>query len=242
MLLLVVQPRTKIGARAEQARVVGRAQPVFHPGVDLTAVAPDLADGRPREQPSAVAGDPLADRVVIRVEQEVVLGEARPIIGQGGREDEGLEEPGGVGQMPLDRAGVGHRLDDEILGLERLGQESRSGAGRPGTRPGGRMPDGLAVGGRGRLVEGSDEAHGRWSLRRRGRDAGRSRSSDPPGLAAVEPGQLRASADPRPAPGGRSAAGLRWSRLRACRGSRCRRVRAGLRSGGRVPGPRGRDR
>ena len=39
-----------------------------------------------------------------------------------GHEQEGLEEPGRMGEVPLHRAGVGHRLDLAILGAQGFGE------------------------------------------------------------------------------------------------------------------------
>ncbi len=61
-----------------------------------------------------------ADRFVIGVVEEAEKFVERLIAGQGGREQEGLEEPAHVGQVPLRRADVRHGLDQLVLGAERL--------------------------------------------------------------------------------------------------------------------------
>ena len=42
------------------------------------------------------------------------------VVGDELAEDEGLEEPGGVGEVPLDGAGLGAGLDHEVFGRERV--------------------------------------------------------------------------------------------------------------------------
>jgi hypothetical protein len=69
-----------------------------------------------------------ADRFVVGVEQEPILGIEGAIRGDEFLEDEFLEKPGGVGQMPFGRTGIGHRLDRGIGVRERLGQLHAAGA------------------------------------------------------------------------------------------------------------------
>src|SRR5262245_5948971 len=58
---------------------------------------------------------------VIGIEQECKSGIVRTI-GRGvRRQDELLEEPGGMGAMPFDRAGVRHRLYELVLRRQRRG-------------------------------------------------------------------------------------------------------------------------
>lgn len=42
-----------------------------------------------------------------------------------------LEEPGGVRQVPLGWAGIGHRLQGGVFGAEASGQQTAAGAHRP---------------------------------------------------------------------------------------------------------------
>src|SRR5262249_6270660 len=51
------------------------------------------------------------------------------------RQNELLEEPGRVGAMPLDRTGIGHRLDDLILRRKRRGTALGLGAYSPKSLP-----------------------------------------------------------------------------------------------------------
>ena len=61
----------------------------------------------------------VALRVVIRVEQEVVAVVEYLVTARVRAEDEALEEPGSVSQMPLSRADALHRLDDVVFRLQR---------------------------------------------------------------------------------------------------------------------------
>ncbi|KAG1357608.1 hypothetical protein G6F61_014560 [Rhizopus arrhizus] len=67
-----------------------------------------------------------ADALVVAVEQVVP---ARIVRRRGGKasQHEALEEPGGVGQVPFARAGIGHALQHGVLGAERRGQLQAAG-------------------------------------------------------------------------------------------------------------------
>ncbi len=71
-----------------------------------------------------------------------------PVAHEVRREQEGLEEPGGVGQVPLGRAGVRHRLRELVLRRQRAGERlgrlahgpiAAPGLGRRNGRDGGRQ-------------------------------------------------------------------------------------------------------
>jgi len=66
------------------------------------------------------AGELFANAVVVAVEQVLELRLEHPIVGEVGLEKEGLEEPGGVGQMPAGRAHVGAGLQPHVLGEQRV--------------------------------------------------------------------------------------------------------------------------
>ena len=59
-----------------------------------------------------------ADGFVIGVEEILVGGIEGAVAARMRAQHEGLEEPGGVRQVPLGRAGVGHRLDRLVLGRQ----------------------------------------------------------------------------------------------------------------------------
>ena len=60
------------------------------------------------------------------------------VAGEEVAQDEGLEEPGGVGEVPFGGAGLGAGLDHQVLGRERRGERERGGA--DGSDSGSRRP------------------------------------------------------------------------------------------------------
>jgi hypothetical protein len=82
---------------------------------------PARSRGRVATTGRAPAADGARRRDVIRVEQHAERRiERHEALALG--EDERLEEPGRVGEVPLDRARVGHRLERAVLGRERRGE------------------------------------------------------------------------------------------------------------------------
>ena len=114
MLMLVIeaerdQIRGQLVDRAEQGRV-HRRPPVPH-----------LVERRPGDHPSLRARVPLAFALIIRVEEVGVALVIGLVASQMIAQHEGFEEPGGVGQMPFRRRGVGHWLERGIRVRERRG-------------------------------------------------------------------------------------------------------------------------
>jgi hypothetical protein len=66
-----------------------------------------------------------SDGLVVRVEEIFEIRMKRAIAGQQRLQQELLEEPAGVRQVPLGRARVRHALHDEVLGLQRLANLQR---------------------------------------------------------------------------------------------------------------------
>ena len=127
-------PRTNVPTR--RARLVAAlVQEVLHAPVDLRAIARDLGHRRPREQAAAVAGDPLAHGIVIGIEQEGISrinGRGEPRVLEARMKVSKNHEC--MGQVPLGRAGVGHRLDDVVLDLQRCAEGLGGAAGPRGSR------------------------------------------------------------------------------------------------------------
>ncbi len=71
---------------------------------------------------------PVADRVVVGVEKGPECRMVRTVARQTRLEQESLEKPAGVREMPLDRARVGHRLNRAVLVGKRDGQRFGRGA------------------------------------------------------------------------------------------------------------------
>ena len=126
MLLFVVGAEQDDGER----RRVGRGQEREHPLVDARPPRAHLVERGTREQPPRGPRMTRPGRLVVRVEEQapsLVVPAMRRIEA---RENELLEEPGRVGQVPLRRARVGHRLHEHVLGRQRrregLGPSART--------------------------------------------------------------------------------------------------------------------
>src|SRR5438477_13066910 len=92
--------------------------------IDIFAITERFRDGRPRDQAAQIAPVNAAGSVVIRVEEERVLGNRWPVILLPGLEDECFKKPSRVGQVPLRRADIWHRLDNAIFRLEIAREQS----------------------------------------------------------------------------------------------------------------------
>jgi hypothetical protein len=117
VLLLVVQ------AQRDQRLHLGIARAGLEQGqhrvVDVGSVALHVDERRPRDQASAGARMLLSHTLVVAVEENPEGRIERLVGGRVALEQEGLEEPGDVGEVPLGRARVGHRLHLAVLGRER---------------------------------------------------------------------------------------------------------------------------
>ena len=132
MLLLVMQSEAHDlrGPQALHGRQVAPAPEPGDRGIDVRPILEHLGSRGPREHASKRAGMSFTGGVVVRVEQ-VPEGRMEGAVRRlEGREHEGLEEPGRVGEMPFERAGVGHRLRDEIFGVE-MGAERFAARAHP---------------------------------------------------------------------------------------------------------------
>ena len=164
-----------------------RRQPRQHLGhrrVDVGAIGADLVERRPRYHPAAVAGMAPPLRLVIAVEQErparVMERIARHVVAQ----HEGLEEPGGVREMPFGGAGVGHRLDGRV-GFRQARRQCQTERAGPVIVPKERIR-----GGRGSNRHRPSPSPGRRPLAARGK----TRTTDqrgPPGTHRTSPPPVR---------------------------------------------------
>src|SRR6476620_1060591 len=93
--------------------------------VDMGPVVAYLIERRPAEHPAMGPRMSGAFRLVVAVEQEGVAFVERPVARDMVSQDEGLEEPGRMGKMPLCRGGVGERLDCRVRIAERRGEVER---------------------------------------------------------------------------------------------------------------------
>ncbi len=131
VLLLMGDAKNDQRGDARPRGVIGAGHQLIHRGVDVGAIGGDLADGGARQQAPVRSRMTRAQGLVIGIEQEAVAGIEKPVAVKIRLEQEGLEEPGGVRQMPLGRAGVRHRLDDLILGRKWRRERRRFGAEMP---------------------------------------------------------------------------------------------------------------
>ena len=109
--------------------------------IDMSAIGADFVE---RGAAQHAAARPRVARpfgLVIAVEQEAAALVERAIAGHVVAQDEGLEEPGRVREMPFGRRSVGERLDRRVGIAERRGEVERQLAGRrTGARRAG-LPD-----------------------------------------------------------------------------------------------------
>src|SRR4051794_8592273 len=106
----------------------------------MRAVGENLGIGGPRQERAFRPRMRLALAFVIRIEAEIEFRVENPEARQMMLQDESLEEPGDVRQMPLGRARVLHGLDDLIFRRERsrkTGRERSSGVAACRLAPGG---------------------------------------------------------------------------------------------------------
>jgi len=113
MLLFVLQPQRH---ESGQAGIGGmRVEQLLDAVVDRGAIPLHIGQRRSRDEPALRARVYLADALVVAVEQHPKARIERPEAGLVRFQDEGLEEPGGVREVPLRRAGIRHRLNLAIL-------------------------------------------------------------------------------------------------------------------------------
>ena len=127
VLLLVMQAQLR---PVQGVRVsVGRpGQEDVHALVDRVAVGAYLLQARTGQGAPLGPRRPRADRFVVRVEEVGVARVHRPVPGDEARQHEGLEEPGGVREVPLGRARLRHGLDELVLDGQGSGEGGRGRA------------------------------------------------------------------------------------------------------------------
>jgi hypothetical protein len=101
-----------------------------HRRVDVGAVAAHLGHRRSRQQAAVWARIDLPDLLVVGVEQHIKAVTKRPVAGKVRLEQEGLEEPADVREVPLGRARDDRGLDDVVLDREGCAERLAAGADR----------------------------------------------------------------------------------------------------------------
>ena len=94
-------------------------QHTAHGLVHMRAIRHHLSHRRATQAPSLRACQVSALRFVVAVEQVAIQRMEQSIVRLLFREDKSLEEPRGVGQVPLRRTDVGNRLGNMVLGTQR---------------------------------------------------------------------------------------------------------------------------
>ena len=123
MLLLMLHAKLdEFGERG--ISVAARCKELAQARIHMGAIGQNLLAGRARQQATIRAGMARACGLVIGIEEE---GEAfiKGAVAIAARKDEGFEEPGRMGQMPLGGAGVVHGLNRLVLGGQRFGKLQR---------------------------------------------------------------------------------------------------------------------
>jgi hypothetical protein len=115
VLLLVVETQLHDVERrsARAPRIVHEAG---HATIHVVPILEHFPERGAREQSALGPGVPVADGMVVRVEQHAKLRMEVTVIADAPFQHEGFEEPGGVSEMPFDRARIRHRLQRAILG------------------------------------------------------------------------------------------------------------------------------
>ena len=116
VLLLVMETQLEPRGKCMQPAGIAVVQQVQYVAIYVRSIVVDFLNGGAGEQTAVGAAVPLADGVVVRVEEVAEAGMEGAIIGLLGRENEGLEKPACVGQVPFGG------LDDVIFHRERLAQ------------------------------------------------------------------------------------------------------------------------
>lgn len=118
VLLFVMRSQKDEAGYLDRELFVDFAEESGHPGVNMGAVGVDFGDGWAAQQAPARAEYAVADGVVVGVEEKAEPVVEDPIAGGVRSEDESLEEPGGMGEVPFHGAGIGHGLQEIVLGSE----------------------------------------------------------------------------------------------------------------------------
>ncbi len=143
VLLLMVKAELDQRRRFSPGDGVQGGDELRHRCVDMGAISPDLGDAGARDEAALGPRMARAHRLVIGIEEIGVSRIENAIAGEVRRQQEGLEEPAGMGAMPLGRADIGHRLDRLVFGRERF-SEGVGAPARLGIAPGERRT--VAVG------------------------------------------------------------------------------------------------
>ncbi len=131
LLVLLLMLQAQFHQCRHVTRYLGLRQELLHARIHVGAVGPHGGQVGPRDQPALRARVLPPHAVVVRVEQHAERRIERSEAALVRLQDEGLEEPARVRQVPFDGAGVGHGLGAAVLGREgprqRLGGRAHRG-------------------------------------------------------------------------------------------------------------------
>ena len=116
MLLLMM--KTKLDQRRDIESDLTREQ-FAHRVVDMRSISAHRGEVWARKQSSFRTRMAVADSVIIGIEQHAEMRIERGVSGRVRHQDERLEKPRRMGEVPLDRTRVGHRLQGAIFGRQR---------------------------------------------------------------------------------------------------------------------------
>ncbi len=144
VLLLVIDAELD---ELKRLRRKGRVEQTVERRIDIGTVGAHLLRRGPREQPALRPRMPRAHALIVGVEAIFEALVEHAVARQEALQQEGLEEPGGVGEMPFGGARIVHRLDDLVLVAQGPGKLARERPRRgQAVTQGGRFGLGLGFG------------------------------------------------------------------------------------------------
>jgi hypothetical protein len=131
LLVLLLVLDSELDQFHESGRWPPTAQEIHDRFVHVGTIIQDLPHGGTGEVSPLGTTVSLPRLHIIGVEETMIIRVERLVPVAMLEEDEILEEPGGVREVPLEWAYIVHRLDDEILRGQTLGQSHRKVADLP---------------------------------------------------------------------------------------------------------------
>ena len=125
MLLLVLQAEHHA---AQNLVLRGLLEKPAQPHVHVLAVGEDLVERRAGEAGAQLLLRHVAECVVVAVEEPAEVWMERLVVGDELGQHEGLKEPGGMREVPLDRRGLRTGLHHHVLRGERRAEAHGGGA------------------------------------------------------------------------------------------------------------------
>ncbi len=125
MLLLMMQADRENRLDLIEQLFVGAFEQFLNVGIDRAPKAISFRHRRPRDESSQIAPVHVARSVIIGIKKVGVFRNFRLVARHPDFQNESLEEPARVREMPFGRADVRHRLHDVIFRLERRAEAFR---------------------------------------------------------------------------------------------------------------------